>query len=155
MMTNLLSTGLSYALLSADSSAKAALKPMNMVSRELEKRDPDLELVERAGKYGGMQLDRAGDALKQAQEELRESQRTARQQEKQEMEERLKEKAAEKTAEKENEKAVEEEAAVEAVQISSENMGPAGIDLDVAEEKNSFSVGIGNKTLGGQIDVTA
>lgn len=46
-MTNLISGGLSYALLSADSSAKAALKPMNMVSRELRKQNPDLELIER------------------------------------------------------------------------------------------------------------
>ena len=52
-LANLITGGLSFALMSADSSAKAALKPMNMVSRELRKRDPDLELVERASMYGG------------------------------------------------------------------------------------------------------
>ena len=81
-MTNLISGGLSYALLSADSSAKAALKPMNMVSRELRKQNPDLELIERAGKYGGNELNRAEEALTKAQEELMESQKIAKQKEK-------------------------------------------------------------------------
>ena len=95
-MTNLISGGLSYALLSADSSAKAALKPMNMVSRELRKQNPDLELIERAGKYGGNELNKAEEALTKAQEELMESQKIAKQEEKAEREEKLKEKAAEK-----------------------------------------------------------
>ena len=69
-MANLITGGLSFALMSADSSAKAALKPMNMVSRELRKRDPDLELVERASMYGGNELDHAGEALARAREEL-------------------------------------------------------------------------------------
>ncbi|NBK94312.1 hypothetical protein D5278_20590 [bacterium 1XD21-13] len=98
-MTNLISGGLSYALMSADCSAKAALKPMNMVSRELEKQNPDWELVERAGKYGRKELDQAEEALVKAQKELKESQKKAKQDEKAEMETRLKEKAAEKTSE--------------------------------------------------------
>ncbi len=154
-MMNLLSSGLSYALLSADSSAKAALKPMNMVSRELKKQDPDLELVERAGKYGGKQLEEAQGSLEQAQEELKESQRMARQQEKQEMEARLKEKTAEKAAEKENEKITEGEKTGESVQISTENMVPAGIGASDVIEEDSFLEEIGNKELGVWIDVTA
>ncbi len=98
-MANLISGGLSYALMSADSSAKAALKPMNMVSRELAKQSPDWELVERAGKYGGKELDRAEEALVKAQKELKESQKEAKRNEKAELEARLKEKAPEKTSE--------------------------------------------------------
>ena len=102
-MANLITGGLSFALMSADSSAKAALKPMNMVSRELRKRDPDLELVERASMYGGNELDHAGEALARAREELEESQKAAVQEEEAEMEARLEEKAAEREAEKEAE----------------------------------------------------
>ena len=77
-MANLITGGLSIALMSADSSAKAALKPMNMVSRELHKRNPDLELIERAGTYGGMKLDQAEESLEKAREELKEAQEAAR-----------------------------------------------------------------------------
>ena len=90
-MANIISSGLSYALMSADSSARAATKPMNMVSRELRKQDPDLELIERAGKYGKDELNKADDALTKASEELKKSQEAARHQEKSEMEEQLKE----------------------------------------------------------------
>lgn len=110
-MANIITGGLSMALMSADSSAKAAIKPMNMVSRELHKRDPDLELIERAGMYGGMKLDQAGESLDKAQNELRDAQKAARQEEKAEMENRLEEKAAEKTAERKAEKAAEREQA--------------------------------------------
>ncbi len=72
-LANLITGGLSFALMSADSSAKAALKPMNMVSRELRKRNPDLELVERASMYGGNELDHAGEALARAREEQKEA----------------------------------------------------------------------------------
>ena len=92
-MTNIISSGLSYALMSADSSTRAATKPMNMVSRELRKQDPDLELIERAGKYGKDELNKADDALTKASEELKKSQEAARHQEKSETEEQLKEKA--------------------------------------------------------------
>ena len=68
--------------MSADSSAKAALKPMNMVSRELRKQNPDLELIERAGKYGGNELNKAEEALIKVQKELMESQKIAKQKEK-------------------------------------------------------------------------
>ena len=98
-MTNIISSGLSYALMSADSSARAATKPMNMVSRELRKQDPDLELIERAGKYGKDELNKADDALTKASEELKKSQEAARHQEKSEMEEQLKEKALKKNDE--------------------------------------------------------
>lgn len=124
-MANLITSGLSIALMSADSSAKAALKPMNMVSRELHKRDPDLELIERAGTYGGMKLDQAGKSLEKAREELKEAQEAARQEEKAEREARLEEKTAERTAEKAAEQAAGEQTmettAVERVQ-------PAGRD---------------------------
>ncbi len=66
---------------------------MNMVSRELRKQDPDLELIERAGKYGKDELNKADDALTKASEELKKSQEAARHQEKSETEEQLKEKA--------------------------------------------------------------
>lgn len=95
-MTSLISGGFSFALMSADSSAKAALKPMNMVSRELRKQNPDLELVERAGKYGGNVLNKADESLDKAQEELMKAQKIAKQEEKAEREEKLKEKATEK-----------------------------------------------------------
>lgn len=95
-MTNLISGGFSFALMSADSSAKAALKPMSMVSRELRKQNPDLELVERAGKYGGNELNKADESLDKAQEELMKAQKIAKQEEKAEREEKLKEKATEK-----------------------------------------------------------
>lgn len=95
-MTSLISGGFSFALMSADSSAKAALKPMNMVSRELRKQNPDLELVERAGKYGGNELNKADESLDKAQEELMKAQKIAKQEEKAEKEEKLKEKATEK-----------------------------------------------------------
>ena len=108
-MANLITGGLSIALMSADSSAKAALKPMNMVSRELRKRDPDLELIERAGTYGGMKLDQAGDSLEKAREELKEAQEAARQEEKAEREARLEEKAAEREAQKAAEQAAGEQ----------------------------------------------
>lgn len=98
-MANIISSGLSYALMSADSSARAATKPMNMVSRELRKQDPDLELIERAGKYGKDELNKADDALTKASEELKKSQEAARYQEKSEMEEQLKEKALKKNDE--------------------------------------------------------
>ena len=107
-MANIITGGLSFALMSADSSAKAALKPMNMVSREMRKQDPDLELIERAGMYGGNELDHAGEALAKAKEELKESQKAARQEEKAEMETRLEEKTAEKKAEQESEEAAEQ-----------------------------------------------
>ncbi len=77
-MTNLISGGFSFALTSADSSAKAALKPMNMVSRELRKQNPDLELVERAGKYGGNELNKADESLDKAQEELMKAQKNSK-----------------------------------------------------------------------------
>lgn len=127
-MTNLISGGLSYALMSADSSAKAALKPMNMVSRELRKQNPDLELIERAGKYGGNELNKAEEALTKAQKELMESQEIAKQKEKAEMEEKLKEKAAEKK-EMESQKAIEV-TSEEILQISEEN---------IKEKKNDIS----------------
>ena len=98
-MANIISSGLSYALMSADSSARAATKPMNMVSRELRKQDPDLELIERAGKYGKDELNKADEALTKASEELKKSLEAARHQEKSEMEEQLKEKALKKNDE--------------------------------------------------------
>ncbi len=123
-MADLITGGLSFALMSADSSAKAALKPMNMVSRELRKRDPDLELVERASMYGGNELDHAGEALARAREELEEAQKAAVQEEKAEMEARLEEKTAEKAAEREAEKEAEREA--EREQAAGENLRISG-----------------------------
>ena len=129
-LANLITGGLSFALMSADSSAKAALKPMNMVSRELRKRDPDLELVERASMYGGNELDHAGEALARAREELEESQKAAVQEKKAEMEARLEEKTAEKAAER-------EQAAGDNLRISgngaSDNAASGGHDQDREE----------------------
>lgn len=129
-MANLITGGLSFALMSADSSAKAALKPMNIVSRELRKRNPDLELVERASMYGGNELDHAGEALARAREELEESQKAAVQEKKAEMEARLEEKTAEKAAER-------EQAAGDNLRISgngaSDNAASGGHDQDREE----------------------
>lgn len=128
-MANLITGGLSIALMSADSSAKAALKPMNMVSRELHKRNPDLELIERAGTYGGMKLDQAEESLEKAREELKEAQEAARQEEKAEREIRLEEKAAEKAAEREAQKAAEQAARELAVETTAvERVQSAGGD---------------------------
>lgn len=127
-MTDLLSGGLSFALLSADSSAKAAQRPMNMVSRELKKTDPDLELVERAGKYGGGEIGRAGKALDLAQEELKEAQKKAGRQKKEEMEARLEEKSAQKAAQRQAQKAAEDENVRGQAQASSENAGAGASD---------------------------
>ena len=125
-MANLITGGLSIALMSADSSAKAALKPMNMVSRELHKRNPDLELIERAGTYGGMKLDQAEESLEKAREELKEAQEAARQAER---EIRLEEKAAEKAAEREAQKAAEQAAREPAVETTAvERVQSAGGD---------------------------
>ena len=126
-MTNLLSGGFSYALMSADSSAKAALKPMNMVSRELRKQNPDLELVERAGKYGGNELNKADESLDKAQEELMKAQKIAKQEEKAEREEKLKEKVTEK---KEKESQTSMEDAVERILETSEK--------NIEEKKNDI-----------------
>ena len=129
-LANLITGGLSFALMSADSSAKAALKPMNIVSRELRKRNPDLELVERASMYGGNELDHAGEALARAREELEESQKAAVQEKKAEMEARLEEKTAEKAAER-------EQAAGDNLRISgngaSDNAASGGHDQDREE----------------------
>ena len=137
-LANLITGGLSFALMSADSSAKAALKPMNIVSRELRKRNPDLELVERASMYGGNELDHAGEALARAREELEESQKAAVQEKKAEMEARLEEKTAEKAAEREAEKEAErEQAAGDNLRISgngaSDSPASGGHDQDRAE----------------------
>ena len=128
-MANLITGGLSIALMSADSSAKAALKPMNMVSRELHKRNPDLELIERAGTYGGMKLDQAEESLEKAREELKEAQEAARQEEKAEREVRLEEKAAEKAAEREAQKAAEQAAGEQTMETTTvERVQSAGRD---------------------------
>ena len=139
-MTNLISGGLSYALMSADSSAKAALKPMNMVSRELAKQNPDFELVERAGNYGGKELERAEDALVKAQKELKESQKKAKQNEKAEMEARLKEKATEKTSE---ENTQSDEKIAENNIVSNNNFDVVEIDKSITptiQEKESMDL---------------
>lgn len=73
------------------------------------KSDPALELLERAGKYGGNELHQAADALDKAQEELKEVQSMARREEKEEAEARLKEKAAENAAERKAQNAANKE----------------------------------------------
>lgn len=142
-MTDLLSGGLSFALLSADSSAKAAQRPMNMVSRELKKTDPDLELVERAGKYGGGEIDQAGKALDLAQEELKEAQKKAGRQKKEEMEARLEEKSAQKAAQRQAQKAAEDENVRGQAQASSDNAGAAG----ALDGRNTDTAEIGSEAV--------
>jgi vacuolar-type H+-ATPase subunit H len=145
-MTNLISGGLSYALMSADSSAKAALKPMNMVSRELKKQNPDLELIQRAGKYGGKELNKAEDALAKAQEELIESQKTAKQKEKTEIEEKLKENAEEKKEDK-SQKAIEE-MAVETLHTSGKSMQEKTNVITNQEDLGEYHADGQSKTIG-------
>lgn len=100
-MINLLNSGLSTALLSADSSVKSAVKPMNMISREMMKSEPNLGLIERAGSYGTQHLNNANDLVDQAQKELIEAQKTAKAEEKADNKAKLEKKAAE-NAQKEN-----------------------------------------------------
>lgn len=145
-MTNLISGGLSYALMSADSSAKAALKPMNMVSRELKKQNPDLELIQRAGKYGGKELNKAEDALAKAQEELIESQKTAKQKEKTEIEEKLKENAEERKEDK-SQKAIEE-TAVESLHTSGKSMQEKTNVIPNREDLGEYNAGGQSKAIG-------
>ena len=152
-MTNLISGGLSYALMSADSSARSAVKPMNMVSRELRKQNPDFELIERAGKYGGNELSKAEEALVKAREELKEAQDAARQKEKAELKERLQEKAVEKSEETESQETTEA-AAGESGQTSEKNQDEVRIDIvssAVPEEWNAETVPV--STLGSKIDL--
>ncbi len=85
---SILTSGLTTALLSAQSSAKLASQPMNMVSRELKKLNPDLQIIKRAGSYGGDLMQKADKSLEQAQEEFRKAQEIASEEKK--IEEKLK-----------------------------------------------------------------
>lgn len=106
-MVDLITSGLSRTLMFADSSAKAAAQPMNLVSREMKKTNPNMELIARAGQYGSAELGKADKSLKEAQEELKKAQKLAKEEKKAEDEARLEEKKAENAAEKaESEKQV-------------------------------------------------
>lgn len=99
-MVDLITSGLSRTLMLADSSAKAAAQPMNLVSREMKKSNPNMELIARAGQYGSAELGKADKSLKEAQEELKKAQKLAKEEKKAEDEARLEEKKAENAAEK-------------------------------------------------------
>lgn len=107
-MVDLITSGLSRTLMFADSSAKAAAQPMNLVSREMKKTNPNMELIARAGQYGSAELGKADQSVKEAQEELKKAQKLAKEEKKAEDEARLEEKKAENAAEK-AEKAESEE----------------------------------------------
>lgn len=77
-MSNLLTSGVTTALLSADSYAKLSSKPMNMASRELKKVNPDMDFVNRTMSYGAKELNKADKANEKAQEELEEAQKVAK-----------------------------------------------------------------------------
>ncbi len=77
-MSNLLSSGVTFALLSADTYSNVATKPMTMVSQELKKRNPDLELVNRAMSYGSQELNKAEKASELAQKEMEQSAKEAK-----------------------------------------------------------------------------
>lgn len=94
-MLNLLNSGLSTALLAADSSAKSAEKPMNMISREMMKDDPNLGVIERAGNYGSQHLNKANESIEQAKKELLAAQTAAKKEEKAEKKADLEKKSAE------------------------------------------------------------
>lgn len=99
-MVDLMSSGFSRALLAANSSAKAAAHPMNIVSREMQKSNPDMQVIQRAGKYGNAELNKAGKSLNDAQEELKKAQKIAKEEQKAEEKARLEEKKAEAATEK-------------------------------------------------------
>ncbi len=77
-MSNLLTSGVTTALLSADSYAKLSSKPMNMASRELKKVNPNMDFVNRTMSYGAKELNKADKANEKAKEELEEAQRVVK-----------------------------------------------------------------------------
>ena len=90
-MSDLITSGVSFALISADSYSKFATKPMNMASRELAKANPNMEYVNRTMGYGTKQLGKAEKSVDEAQEELVKAQEIANAVEKAENEARLNE----------------------------------------------------------------
>lgn len=124
-MVDLMTSGLSRALLAADSSAKTATQPMTLVSREMQKRNPNMEIVERAGKYGSAELKKADKSLNEAQEELKKAQKLAREEKKAEDKAKLEEKIAEKAAEQAVEQAPEQVQPEVYVESSGEVIDPA------------------------------
>lgn len=77
-MSNLITSGFTFALLSSDFHSKSAAQPMNMASKELKMKEPDRELIDRAMSYGTQELRVASDACDSAQEELKKAQEIAR-----------------------------------------------------------------------------
>lgn len=147
-MNNLITSGLNCALMAAESNAKVATKPMNMVSRELKKQNPDMELVERAGKYGMQELSKANEEMEKAREELQKAQKIEKQEKKIEQEEKLNEKSSEKVEGKENsteetetslnnlENCVEEESSpsrFDKLEISAEKLSDNQLNLELNE----------------------
>ncbi len=100
-MSNLLSAGFTFALLSADSYSMTATKPMTMVSQELKKREPNSELVKRSMSYGSQELDKANKSANLASEELKKAQEEAAAKKKAEDAARLEEKRQENKLENE------------------------------------------------------
>lgn len=62
---SMLTSGVSFSLLSADSFVQMATKPMNIVSQEMKMANPDMERVNRAVDYGTQELEFSQEALKQ------------------------------------------------------------------------------------------
>lgn len=91
LMSNLITSGVSFALISADSYSKLATKPMNMASRELAKANPDMGYVNRTMGYGVKELGKAEKLADETQEELVKAQEIANAEEKAENEARLNE----------------------------------------------------------------
>ncbi len=100
-MSNILSAGFTFALLSADSYSMTATKPMTMASQELKKREPDLALVKRTMSYGTQELDKANKSANLASEELKKAQEEAAAKKKAEDAARLEEKRQENKLENE------------------------------------------------------
>lgn len=124
-MSNILSAGFTFALLSANSYSMTATKPMTMASQELKKRESDLELVKRTMSYGTQELDKANKSANLAGEELKKSQEEAAAKKKAEDAARLEEKRQENKLENEKLQESIESGSVGSENVTTESVGSA------------------------------
>lgn len=88
-MSNMMTSGLTFALLSADSHAKMSTKPINMASTELKMREPNMNLVNRTMSYGTKELSKSDKASDLAAKELERAKEIAKAEQKAEDEARI------------------------------------------------------------------
>lgn len=95
-MSNLITSGVQFSLVSANLYSKLAIKPITMASNELKKTKPDMDLVNRAMGYGTKELAKAGSAINNASEELTKAQENAKLEKEAEEEAQLNKSASDK-----------------------------------------------------------